>query len=252
MAKKCKNILKNEKKTPDTPHSCCCCYASHFLFVTLAPAACRVGFNHHILTPTERRMMKHLNFLMALSFPWTTGAFQSTSFTFSVGVTNPRAQNSALHGTTIRVAVTDSDNKQQQALEKCIETHPLLSMMDVSTEFVNLSCTEQAADVAAFDETVDSLDIACFGSPTAVQSWLNTLDHAMGTQDQPKEESRRGGNGDVVAACIGSETARVCLETGRWQAHNIYYPKGADDVQGWADSAVQAVADLMERHFWEE
>ena len=57
-------------------------------------------------------------------------------------------------------------------------------------------------------------------------------------------------NGNVVAACIGSETARVCLETGRWPAETIYYPKGDDNVQGWADSTVQAAADLIEQRFW--
>ena len=109
----------------------------------------------------------------------------------------------------------------------------------------------QQKDVSFFDETVDSLDIACFGSPEAVKAWVDTLDHASGVQDQSEEERRAAGNGNVVAACIGSETARVCLETGRWQAHNIYYPKGDDNLQGWVDCTAQAAADLLEKQFWE-
>lgn len=192
--------------------------------------------------------MKRLKVLMALQCAWTTAAFQSASFTCSVDdttTTNTRACNSALCATTIRVAVmTDKDEPQQrEGVQESIVAHPLMSMMDGSTEFVNLACTKEASNVATFDETVDSLDIACFASPCSVQSWLNSLDHATGAQDESKES--RQGNGNVMAAsCIGSETARVSLEAGKWQAHNIYYPKGADDLQGWADSAVQEVADL--------
>ena len=78
----------------------------------------------------------------------------------------------------------------------------------------------------------------------------HTVDHAAGVQDKTEEERREAGNGNVVAACIGSETARVCLETGRWNSYNIYYPKGDDNMQGWVDSTAQAAADLIEQRFW--
>lgn len=166
----------------------------------------------------------------------------------------PSAKLSVLQATeadassTITLAFTGEKDKE---LRECVSTHPLMGMMDASTEFVDIACTSEEADVSLFDETVDSLDIACFGSPEAVKSWLNTLDHAAGVQDQTEEERRAAGNGGVVAACIGSETARVVLETGRWDALNIYYPKGDDNMQGWAQSAAQAAADLIEKRFWE-
>lgn len=151
---------------------------------------------------------------------------------------------------TIKIAFTGGE--QVDALRDTLSSHPLMSMLDISAEFVDVECSTEEKDVTAFDEKVDSLDIACFGTPEEVKSWLDTLDQTIdGAQGMTEEERRGLGNGNVVAACIGSETARVCLETGRWDSYSIYYPKGEDDLEGWAGAAAQASADLMEKRFWE-
>ena len=83
-----------------------------------------------------------------------------------------------------------------------------------------------------------------------------------------------GGDGSILmAACPLTETARECLNSGRWLANNIYYPKDneavelktrsleegeVDDenddkeisVDAWASSVMQAAGDVMERKFW--
>ena len=80
-----------------------------------------------------------------------------------------------------------------------------------------------------------------------------------------------------MAACPNVNTARECLNSGRFQAHQIYYPKDTQtsvelktesldvgeeegkeeevveddiDLQIWADSVIQACGDVLERKFW--
>lgn len=138
---------------------------------------------------------------------------------------------------------------ENEPLQTLMEKHPLLSLIDKNTTFVEIPCVD-----ATFQETfqlqLESVDVACFGTPESVQQWLDCIDVTLGAESKTDEEKRALGNGNVIAACIGTETARICLESGRWQANDIYYPKGDDDMQGWADSAVQAVADIVEKDFW--
>lgn len=160
---------------------------------------------------------------------------------------------------TFAFPLCEEENSQQDQLKELMSSHPLLSMMDARTECVEVpvaSDSTAAVDATVakqFEETIAGFDIACFSSPSQVKSWVHTLDHIMGVLDQSDDERKAIGNrGNVpMVACIGSETARVCLETGRWEAYKIYYPKGDDDVQGWADSGAQAAADVLEEQFWE-
>jgi len=108
---------------------------------------------------------------------------------------------------------------------------------------------------ATFDDDqtrtmMEDVDIACFGSPSAVEAWLGNVDLALGIESLPDEDRQTAGNGNVVAACIGTTTARACLESRRWEARNIYYPKENPGMDGWADSTAQALGDAMERKFW--
>eukprot|EP00978_Attheya_sp_CCMP212_P018630 scaffold51332_cov44-Attheya_sp.AAC.2 len=99
--------------------------------------------------------------------------------------------------------------------------------------------------------TMDRIDVACFGSPSAVHAWLQNVDVSMGTADLPDDEKRMmGGNGGVLAACIGTTTAKACLESKRWANRNIYYPKEDPGMQSWADFTLQACGDVMERAFF--
>lgn len=147
---------------------------------------------------------------------------------------------------TINVALTQEIGENGELTTK-MEAHPLLSLVEKEATFVEIpgSC-----DNEKFQNNLDRVNVACFASPESVEQWLHNVDVSLGIEDGTDEEKRAAGNGNVIAACIGTDTARICLESGRWQSNDIYYPKGADDVQGWADSAVQAVADIFEKDFW--
>lgn len=99
---------------------------------------------------------------------------------------------------------------------------------------------------------MNSVQIACFGSPSSVDAWLENIDRILGIEDKSDDDKRAtpGSNGNAVAVCIGSTTAKRCLATGRWQANDIYYPKNDPGIKGWADSALQAAGDIMENAFW--
>lgn len=102
-------------------------------------------------------------------------------------------------------------------------------------------------------ETVmDDIQIACFGSPSSVNAFLDNVDRILGIEDLDDDGKRAtpGCNGNVIAVCIGSTTARRCLESGRWQAMDIYYPKKDPGIEGWADCCLQAAGDVMENSFW--
>ena len=99
---------------------------------------------------------------------------------------------------------------------------------------------------------MDDIQIACFGSPSSVDAYLKNVDRILGIEDKSDEDKKKtpGSNGNSVAVCIGSTSARRCLESGRWQAMDIYYPKSSPGLEGWADSCLQAAGDIMENSFW--
>jgi hypothetical protein len=93
--------------------------------------------------------------------------------------------------------------------------------------------------------------VACFDSCSAVQAWLHNIDVMLGIVDMDNDEKRAMGNGNVLAACMGTETAKTCLESGRWEAQAIYYPKGEDpSLDGWTSTTMQAMGDATETKFW--
>lgn len=164
----------------------------------------------------------------------------------------------------INVALAGSENRDE--LEEAMLEHPLLAMIDATANIIEVPSTPSVGDDNDNDdnkseqqqqqrfenELLQDLGVACFASPEEVKQWVMDVDVALGIEDTA-EEDKRWTNGNVMAACIGTETARVCLESGRWEARNIYYAKGEkDSVQGWAASAVQAIGDLNERNFWGE
>jgi len=73
----------------------------------------------------------------------------------------------------------------------------------------------------------------------------------VGIQQDMSDEDKKatpGCNGNVKAVCIGSTTAKRCIESGRWHAVDIY--KTNPGIHGWADSCLQAAGDVMENSFW--
>jgi hypothetical protein len=149
----------------------------------------------------------------------------------------------------MNIALTQQIGENEE-LQQTIKVHPLLSMIAGTANFVEIPCSDTESASIFEDNPLNMLDVACFGSPESVKQWLHNVDVSLGIVDMAEEDKRSMGNGDVMAACIGIDTAKICLESGRWESDNIYYPRLGDDMQGWADSAVQAVSDLAERNFW--
>ena len=122
-------------------------------------------------------------------------------------------------------------------------------------EFTRLNTydTVPATFTASQMSQVDDIEIACFGSPSAVSSWLQNMDVKYNLQDVDDEAKKKlgaKGNGNVLTACIGTTSARAVLESGRWNAMDIYYPKENPGVDSWAESIVQACGDVLEKKFW--
>lgn len=99
---------------------------------------------------------------------------------------------------------------------------------------------------------IEDVHIACFGSPTAVDAWLENVDRSLGIEELNDEEKKKtpGSQGNVVAVCIGTTTAKRCLESGRWLASDIYYPAENPGLEGWINSCYTAAGDVLERNFW--
>eukprot|EP00535_Pseudo-nitzschia_heimii_P005180 CAMPEP_0197175740 /NCGR_PEP_ID=MMETSP1423-20130617/1882_1 /TAXON_ID=476441 /ORGANISM="Pseudo-nitzschia heimii, Strain UNC1101" /LENGTH=301 /DNA_ID=CAMNT_0042624971 /DNA_START=60 /DNA_END=965 /DNA_ORIENTATION=- len=74
----------------------------------------------------------------------------------------------------------------------------------------------------------DTVQVACFGSPSAVAGWLQNTDQ----------------NTNVFAACIGSTSALACKELG-WNEDHIFYPK-APGLDGWVDAIQEATEAVKE------
>lgn len=104
------------------------------------------------------------------------------------------------------------------------------------------------------DMALDDVDIVCFGSPSAVDAWLENIDRALGIQNLDDDAKKKvsGCNGNVVAVCIGTTTAKKVLESGRWHPSDIYYPSVDPGIPSWASSCYMACSDVLERQFWSE
>lgn len=160
-------------------------------------------------------------------------------------------------GNVINVAIASpEDANYRDELHQAMLEHPLLGMIDATANIMEVPPPSAEDDTTSSDrfenDLLQEVDVACFATPEEVKQWVQDIDVKLGLEDVA-EEDKRLTNGDVMAACMGTETARVCLESGRWESRNIYYPKGQkDSVEGWAASAVQAVGDLNEKKFWGE
>lgn len=73
-------------------------------------------------------------------------------------------------------------------------------------------------------EASEKVQVACFGSPSAVKGWLQNTEQNTG----------------VFAACIGHTSASACKELG-WEDDQIFFPD-APGLEGW----VQAICEATE------
>lgn len=149
--------------------------------------------------------------------------------------------NSVLYPASAKAAKTIQEN-----LEKRKDASFRVVRLD-TYDTVPIQFSEEQLEIA-----MDDVKIACFGSPSAVDAWIENVDRALGIEDLDEEARKKtpGSQGNVVAVCIGTTTARRCLESGRWIASDIYYPSVNPGLAGWTDSCYTASGDVMERAFW--
>jgi len=188
---------------------------------------------------------------------------------------------------TINIAIFSTNN--YFSFEQALLNHPFCKMTGVTLSIDWIATNKEASWTKSELDIVQATDIACFSTISSVKTYLSKLDNHLNVDPQLPQEERRKlpnkpdlvadiigtqGNRDLVAACPLTETARECLNSGRWMANNIYYPKdgqavelktesleesyqddGGDDdvdidVDVWADSVLQAAGDVLERKFW--
>lgn len=206
---------------------------------------------------------------------------------------------------SVNIALIQPDSNGQQysteGLENALKSHPFCKMTGVTLSLSTISVESEFTkqDIASLQQS----DIACFSNVKGVKSYLSLLDdHFDVAKDITDEDRRQLPNkpdlvGDIIqgiseavneedgsipdagimAACPNTETARECLNSGRWMSNHIYYPKdtqqavelkteaiGSDedtkdeegenedpvDIEVWAASIVQAAGDVYERKFW--
>ena len=195
---------------------------------------------------------------------------------------------------TINIAFisSDDDDDGQDKLESILEDHPFCKMTGtkLSIEKIPVDTKAKASSWSKEHITyIKEADIACFRSKSDVKYYLLSLDDYWNVPKDITDEERRklpntiddtsvptSDGGGVMAACPNVNTARECLNSGRFDSSKIYYPKDTQksvelktesldvgeeegeeevveddiDLQIWADSVIQAAGDAMERKFW--
>eukprot|EP00591_Stephanopyxis_turris_P009489 CAMPEP_0195523310 /NCGR_PEP_ID=MMETSP0794_2-20130614/22316_1 /TAXON_ID=515487 /ORGANISM="Stephanopyxis turris, Strain CCMP 815" /LENGTH=243 /DNA_ID=CAMNT_0040653279 /DNA_START=17 /DNA_END=748 /DNA_ORIENTATION=+ len=157
---------------------------------------------------------------------------------------------------TITVALTNAIN-QNDDMREALANHPALSMLGVNLNLIELPCVSNTTTTAISNNQLSSIkegliDISCFESISAVNSWLRNIDLIFDSVNATEDEKRALGNGNVVAVCFDCDTAKRCLESGRWESQSIYYSTNefTQGLQGYADSAMHALGDVRETKFW--
>lgn len=93
---------------------------------------------------------------------------------------------------------------------------------------INTYDTVTATWLAEQRDSAERVQVACFGSPSAVEGWLQNT----------KQNTR------VFAACIGGTSATACREYG-WKDDQIFFPE-APGLDGWVEAirnAIEAAKD---------
>lgn len=245
--------------------------------------------SHAFLPPRTNGIISHGACLSAASI---LGACERNVASFIKRqrvVTHASSDEESDPSNTINIAIFS--NNQDDAFQIALLNHPLRKMTGVELSIDWIRDNQESTWTRSELEVIQSTDIACFSTVSSVTAYLNKLDNHMNIDpDLPQEERRKlpnkpdmiadimgiaGGSSGLMAACPLTETARECLNSGRWMANNIYYPKdgravalktesleeGKDndsineenvdiDVDVWAASAMQAAGDVLETKFW--
>jgi uroporphyrinogen-III synthase len=87
-------------------------------------------------------------------------------------------------------------------------------------------------------QSAQTVDIVCFGSPSAVQGWIQNV-------GGPNTNNNNDRKPIVLAACIGETSARACLEYG-WPESAIFYPE-SPGLEEWGVAVEQALKSLQQQ-----
>jgi uroporphyrinogen-III synthase len=79
-------------------------------------------------------------------------------------------------------------------------------------------------------EIAQTVHVACFGSPSSINGWLENTSN----------------NKEVLAACIGETSAEACRKH-EWPESKIFYPE-MPGISGWAASVKQALETIQVAH----
>jgi hypothetical protein len=176
-----------------------------------------------------------------------------------------------------------------KAFTDLVAGHEMLKILGIELKIKGHTYSDSSDDKISTIEALDEVDLVCFENDAAIQEWLIRHDATMGIEDVDDDEEDEDENSDndneeaeedaatkaaakaakkamakgtvePVAVCKSTEVANTCLQSKRWEQHRIYYPSGyvipegsenSDEaIEKWADSAMQALGDSMERRFW--
>lgn len=123
-----------------------------------------------------------------------------------------------------------------------LETHSFSRMTGVKLVLFNIPTTPDAGSSWSIDHLslLQRSDIICFSDSVDVQTYLCNLDNYLGVPlDMKEEDKKKLPNRPVddmstvmVVACPNFNTARECLQSGRWTSNHIYYPKNEKKMNG--------------------
>ena len=203
-------------------------------------------------------------------------------------------------------ANSNNGNNYHERMKILLNEHPFCKMTGIKLAIADVSVTSTAATWTEEEVTcLQQADVACFDTTQAVRTYLGILDkqiydYTLVPDTSILDEGRRKlpnkpdaipaitSNASIsmtshimMAACPNFNTAKTCLDSGRWMSNHIYYPKDTNNMQQgvelkvlpldnnnavhsiddtnmieninfeiWADSIVQAAGDVMERKFW--
>jgi hypothetical protein len=212
-------------------------------------------------------------------------------------------------------ANSSNGDSYHERMRILLNEHPFCKMTGIKIAIADVSVTSTAVTWTEEEVTcLQQADVACFDTTQAVRTYLDILDKQIhdytlvdasildeGRRKLPNKPclgERSSNDASIIpaitssastsmtpslmmAACPNFNTAKVCLDSGRWTSNHIYYPKDTNTQQGvelkvlpitnnnndvhsiddanmienvnfeiWADSIVQAAGDVMERKFW--
>ena len=153
-------------------------------------------------------------------------------------------------------ANSNNGNNCHERMKILLNEHPFCKMTGIKLAIADVSVTSTAATWTEEEVTcLQQADVACFDTTQAVRTYLGILDkqihdYSLVPDASILDEGRRKlpnkpdaipaitSNASIsmtshimMAACPNFNTAKTCLDSGRWMSNHIYYPKDANNMQ---------------------